>query len=282
MPFFDGATGRVYYKSWRVDDPSAVVVFLHGFGEHSGLYHRLAHSLAGFGIELWALDEIGHGLSDGDRGVVESIDHLVENGRRLRGLAGSANPGVPIVLAGHSLGGVAAAVTAGRDQAPYRGLVLSGTPLAPLAWVAELAQLGPEAELSLDAADLSSDPFYLDELENDPLAFTSAAGAASLLAVLPPAWEELEESLTRITIPVLLVHGGGDPLAPLPATRAGASRLPDVRISEFPGARHDVLNEHDHRAVARTIADFVLSVARSAGDAESSVAGPSEALAASG
>jgi alpha-beta hydrolase superfamily lysophospholipase len=65
MPTFDGATGRVYYKAWRVPAPrTAALVFLHGFGEHSGLYHRLGNALNGAGIELWALDEIGHGLTE--------------------------------------------------------------------------------------------------------------------------------------------------------------------------------------------------------------------------
>jgi alpha-beta hydrolase superfamily lysophospholipase len=68
MPTFDGATGRVYYKAWRVPAPrTAAVVFLHGFGEHSGLYHRYGDALNRAGIELWALDEIGHGLTEGER-----------------------------------------------------------------------------------------------------------------------------------------------------------------------------------------------------------------------
>ena len=47
MPTFGGVTGRVYYKAWRVPAPrAAAVVFLHGFGEHSGLYHRLGNALS--------------------------------------------------------------------------------------------------------------------------------------------------------------------------------------------------------------------------------------------
>ena len=45
MPFFDGARGRVFYRSWITDDAGAAVVFLHGFGEHSGLYERYASAL---------------------------------------------------------------------------------------------------------------------------------------------------------------------------------------------------------------------------------------------
>jgi alpha-beta hydrolase superfamily lysophospholipase len=57
----------VYFKAWRVPAPrTAAVVLLHGFGEHSGLDHRLGNTLNTSGIELWALDEIGHGLSDGE------------------------------------------------------------------------------------------------------------------------------------------------------------------------------------------------------------------------
>ncbi len=179
MPTFDGATGRVYYKAWRVPGPrSAAVVFLHGFGEHSGLYHRLGNTLNASGIELWALDEIGHGLTEGDRAVIGSIDDLVENGRRLTALAEAVQPGAPVWLAGHSLGAAAAAVSATRDPGRYAGLILSGAAISPLDWVVALGD-DDAAELSLDPADLSSDPFYLDELTYDPLAFTSAAGAAA-------------------------------------------------------------------------------------------------------
>jgi alpha-beta hydrolase superfamily lysophospholipase len=140
VPTFSGVTGQVYYKAWRVPAPSAAtVVFLHGFGEHSGLYHRYGNALNNAGIDLWALDEIGHGLTDGDRAVIGSIDDLVENGRRLTAIAEEAQPGRPAWLAGHSLGAAAAAVSAARDPGRYAGLILSGTPLAcpviPSTWM---------------------------------------------------------------------------------------------------------------------------------------------------
>jgi len=164
MPTFGGVTGRVYYKAWRVPAPrAAAIVFLHGFGEHSGLYHRLGNALNNAGIELWALDEIGHGLTEGDRAVIPSIDDLVQNGRRLTALAEAVQPGRPVWLAGHSLGSVAAAVAAAREPRRYAGLILSGAALSPLNWVLALGD-DDAAELALDPADLSSGPFYLDEL----------------------------------------------------------------------------------------------------------------------
>ncbi len=262
MPYFGGMTGRVYFKAWRARTPrSAAVVFLHGFGEHSGLYHRLGNTLAAAGIDLWALDEIGHGLSDGERAVIGSIDDLVENGYRLTALTEAAAPGRPVFLAGHSLGAAAAALSASRDPSPYRGLILSGAPLTPLDWVIALGAEGAAGDLTLDLADLSADPFYLDELENDPLAFTSAAGAQTLLDILPAAWAEFRENFGSITLPVLFVHGAQDPIVPVADARDWSARIPGGRIAEFEGARHDVLNETVHREVAAAITEFVLAVA---------------------
>jgi alpha-beta hydrolase superfamily lysophospholipase len=269
VPYFDGVAGRVYYKAWRVAPPAAaVVVFLHGFGEHSGLYHRLGNTLNAAGIELWALDEIGHGLTDGDRAVIDSVDDLVANGRRLTALAAAASPGRPLFLAGHSLGGVTAALTAARDAAGFAGLILSGTPLSPLDWVEELAA-GGDGELALDPADLSHDPFYLDELASDPLAFTSAAGGKSLAAILPPAWAELAGSFEAVPVPVLFVHGSDDPVAPVGGTREWSGRVRDGQLAEFAGAHHDVLNETAHREVAATIIAFTRRAGAAAGEGQS-------------
>lgn len=256
MPYFDGIAGRTYFKAWRAVPPrSAAVIFLHGFGEHSGLYHRLGNTLAAAGIDLWALDEIGHGLTGGDRAVIRSMDDLVVNGRTLTGLAAAAGGG-PLFLAGHSLGAGAAALAASRDASAYRGLILSGAGISPLDWVDDMIESGSD-ELSLEPSDLSADPFYLDEMEHDPLAFTSADGARSLHQIFPPAWAELAANFGDLTLPVLFVHGSEDPVVPVAIARDWSARLPAAKLAEFPGGRHDILNEIMHREVAATIIDFV-------------------------
>ncbi|TGR92564.1 alpha/beta fold hydrolase, partial [bacterium M00.F.Ca.ET.191.01.1.1] len=83
MPRFEGASGQVYYRHWAPLKPTAQIVFLHGYGEHSGLYHRFANSLNARGIGVWALDAIGHGLSDGERGNPGSMADLRTNAERL-------------------------------------------------------------------------------------------------------------------------------------------------------------------------------------------------------
>ena len=115
MPTFDGATGRVYYKAWRVPAPrTAALVFLHGFGEHSGLYHRLGNALNGAGIELWALDEIGHANAELEHPAVVFIAEglgddagFVKDGPEEVGAAGIVVP---------DAGGAVARVGADQDH----------------------------------------------------------------------------------------------------------------------------------------------------------------------
>ncbi len=265
MPYFDGATGRVYYRHWTLPKPRASVVFLHGFGEHSGLYHRFAAALAAREIDLWALDEVGHGLSEGARGNFGTLTDLVSNASTLVDLARTESPEVPVVLAGHSLGSVVATLLALDGAERFAGLVISGAPLSPLPWLEELGQsaddAGADGRLELDPTDLSSDPFYLDELENDPLAFTGADIGTLLQSAFPPAWERFAAELPLLALPALAVHGGNDQVAPLVGVTAWQERIPSLRLHVVAGAGHDILNEVAHREVASTIADFTLDVA---------------------
>ena len=45
MPFFDGQHERIYYREWEAEQPVAGLLWLHGGGEHSGQYSRLASAL---------------------------------------------------------------------------------------------------------------------------------------------------------------------------------------------------------------------------------------------
>jgi pimeloyl-ACP methyl ester carboxylesterase len=64
----------------------------------------------------------------------------------------------------------------------------------------------------------------------------------------------------RPDVPVLLVHGGSDPVVPLHVAEYVAERLPQARLVVFPGDLHDVMNEHDRDAVHDAVADFLSTV----------------------
>src|SRR4051812_15613757 len=162
MPFIDHELGRAYYRHWAALEPGAAVIFLHGFGEHTGVYHRLGFALNAADIDVWAVDQFGHGLSPGERGDFGSIEDSSAPADSLTELAEQQTPGIPLIAQGHSFGSVVTLFRLLKNPKRYAAAILSGAPLVP---VPEL--LGGDA-VELDPGWLSDDPFYLDSLENDP------------------------------------------------------------------------------------------------------------------
>jgi acylglycerol lipase len=260
MAYFDGCRGRIHRDAWLPDgDPRSVVVLLHGYAEHLGLYDTLARRLAAHGYAVHAMDCIGHGRSDGERARVVSWDHYVADARTLAGLAAARHPDAPVVLLGHSGGALAAYLLAVRDPETAAALVLSGGPLRPLAWA--LAQVAGEAGESDDlepTSMLSTHPDYVHALMHDPLVYTGGFRTETLAAVVQ-TWPEVDASLTagRPDVPVLLVHGEEDPVVPVSDARFVAAALPQATLTTVPGDLHDVLNEHDRDVVHKAVLQFL-------------------------
>jgi alpha-beta hydrolase superfamily lysophospholipase len=261
MPFLDtdiGGTidsvdgGRAYYRHWACPDPSAAVVFLHGFGEHTGLYHRYAFALNAKGIDVWAVDQLGHGLTSGTRGDFGSIEASSALAEQLTQVAEQARPGLPLVAAGHSFGSIVTLFRVLATPDRYRAAVISGAPLIP-----NPEMLDADSSFDLDPSWLSADPFYLDSLENDPLAFVGADGT-TLTRELDRAWDRFGADLPSLAIPTLAVHGESDPIAAIGAVRAYAEQIDPLELVEFPHGRHDILNDTSHRDVAAVVCDFVI------------------------
>lgn len=251
MPFLESGETRAYYRHWAASDPRAAVIFLHGFGEHTGLYHRYGFALNAAGIDLWAVDQRGHGLTPGPRGNFGTLADSSDLGEELTAVAAQERPGLPLIAAGHSFGAVVTLLRVLGQPERYRAAVVSGAPLIP---IPEL--LDTDSEFDLDPSWLSGDPFYVDSLTNDPLAFTDADGAP-LARALDAAWDRFGAELPALTVPTLAVHGTADPVAPVGPVRAYAEQIGPLSIAEFAGAHHDVLNETVHREVAATVIDFI-------------------------
>ncbi|MGB3769933.1 MAG: alpha/beta fold hydrolase [Rhodococcus sp. (in: high G+C Gram-positive bacteria)] len=123
MPFFEGSRGRVHYRRWPAADPRVTLVFLHGRGQHTGQYHRFGAAMAAHGITTWALDHVGHGLSEGEiADGLPYLDALAENAGHLVDLAGGE-----VSVMGHSLGS-ATAVRLLASGASARSVVLVAVP----------------------------------------------------------------------------------------------------------------------------------------------------------
>lgn len=252
MPFIDSDHGPAYYRHWAAAEPRAVIVFLHGFGEHTGLYHRYAFTMNAAGIDVWAVDQLGHGLSQGARGDFGSIEASSSLADHLTELATEARPELPLIAQGHSFGAIVTLWRLIDNPDRYRAGVVSGAPLIPFA-----AAVDADTSFDLDPAALSADPFYLDSLANDPLAFVDADGAA-LTRELDRAWDRFGADLPKLRVPTLAVHGTSDPVADVGGVRAYAEQIETLRLKEIPGGRHDILNDVMHDVASDAITEFVL------------------------
>lgn len=263
MSYFHGSQGRIHHHVWLPEgEVRSAVLFLHGYAEHLGLYDAFARRLNAEGHAVHAIDEVGHGRSDGERGVIESWDVLVEDARRLAEIVARQHPGVPLVLAGHSGGALAAFLLAARHPDLATAAVLSAGPLLPLEWAdAEVTGESDEA-MELDpTAMLSTHPDYVHALLHDPLTYKGAIRQETVRALVA-SWPEVEQTLGdgRPEIPVLLLSGEEDPVVPVEVTRSVGSRLPHAEVRTFPGDLHDVLNEHDRDHVHDVVASWLAGV----------------------
>jgi alpha-beta hydrolase superfamily lysophospholipase len=259
MPFIDHQRGKAYYRQWAATEPRAAVIFLHGFGEHTGVYHRYAFALNAAGFDLWAVDQFGHGLSPGARGDFGSIEDSSALADTLTELVEAERPGVPLIAQGHSFGSVVTLIRLLGQPERYRAGVISGAPLVPTPDL-----LDADSSFDLDPSWLSEDPFYLDSLENDPLAFVDADGKP-LARELDKAWDRFGGDLPKLMVPTLAVHGVNDPIAPIGAVRAYSEQIEPLQLREFPGGHHDILNDTSHREVTQTIVNFISELAHTEG-----------------
>lgn len=260
MSFFLGCRGRIFHDRWLPDgDVRSAAVLLPGYGEHLGLYDALAGRLAAEGHAVHAMDPVGHGRSDGERALIASWDHYVDDARQLTALVREQHPHSPLVLMGHSGGSVAAILLALRSPEIAQALVLSGAPLRRQEWIeAELALGNAETDAADPTEWMSTHPEYLHALLHDPLTWKGGFRRETLLA-LTATWPEVDAALAhgRPDVPILLVHGEADPVVPVDDARYVAGQLPRATVQSFPGDLHDVLNEHDRDTVHDAVAAFL-------------------------
>lgn len=249
---FAGCGGRsLQRRSWLAEEPERALVWTHGYAEHSGRYERVGSWLAGRGCAVHAYDHQGHGLSDGRRGHAASLAALVDDLERLVELVRHEHAGLPIYVFGHSMGGLVALAYAATRQPAIAGLVSSAaaltvaTPptLLERASLAVLRPLLPRLSVPQPVADeaLSRDPEVGRAYRADPLVFQTLT--LSLASAIYRGGEQTLAAASGVGVPLLLLHGGADPLVPASGSRRFGEAVARSELRIYPELRHEILNE---------------------------------------
>ena len=211
MPFFDGCRGRIHHDAWLPDGQAhAVVVLLHGYAEHLGLYDALGRRLAAHGHAVHAMDCVGHGRSDGERARVESWDHYVADARTLVGHR--RRPGIPAHRSCCSGTPAARSPRTWWRCATRKRRRRSSCPVRRCARWTGRSHRSPTSAAESDDLDptamFSTHPEYVHALMHDPLVYQGGFVTETLKAVVR-TWPEIDAALAagRPSVPVLLVHG---------------------------------------------------------------------------
>jgi alpha-beta hydrolase superfamily lysophospholipase len=246
--------GRVYVRRWPADNPDRLVVLAHGYGEHVGRYEHVAQALVTRGSTVIGPDHVGHGRSEGEAAVVEDFEPVVDD---LRAVVQDARGDLPVVMVGHSMGGLIATRYAQRYRDDLAGLVLSA-PAVGLGPVLQGWLAAPELPSDpIDVAVLSRDPWVGEAYAADPLVWHGGYKRPTLEAFVA-ADKAIAEGPGFGDLPLLYIHGAEDQLAPVALARPFIESLagPDSEWHVLDGARHEVFNELDQKQTIGLVASF--------------------------
>ena len=262
---------RLFTAVWRpVGSTKAIVVLVHGYGEHLGRYTRVVAAQVERGYVVVGLDHRGHGRSGGRRAAIgrgDRFDDFVEDLGLLVERTRAAFSGVPVFLLGHSMGGLIATRYALEHGDGLAGMVLSGAAIrigddvSPLlrrlgGLVAALAPHLPVVPPRPGV--LSSDPEVERRFNTDPFCYAGGLRAGFGHAFQRAA-QETQAHLDRLTLPLLVMHGAEDRLT----NPAGSellhdrARSADKTFKRWPGLRHEIFNEPGGDAVIACAANWL-------------------------
>lgn len=251
------------WREWPRTAPRGTLVIVHGLGEHIGRYEAAAARFNTWGWRVVGMDLRGHGDSGGARGGLPRSDAMLDDlGRLIAAVRGADR--APLVLLGHSMGGLIASrfVAEGlaTQPAPWwrdvDALVLSSPALDPgmngaqKLLLALLGRLAPQLAVGngLKPAWISRDPGVVQAYVADPLVHDRVTPALTRFIV--DAGEHVRRLAPSWRVKTLLLYAGADRcVAPRGSAAFAAAAPPCVTTREFATLFHEMFNEPERDEV---------------------------------
>lgn len=263
---------NLVYHEWLPDGGNirAVVLILHGHGEHSGRYRHVAESLTEVGFACYGIDHRGHGKSSGTRIFISDMAHSADDVYQLFNKLKKQYSNKLFHVYGHSMGSLIALQFVLQHQSEINALVLSGTAITgdetQPAWLVSLAikaakfipkiRLSPPLSPTLLTTDANQIKLWLADPLTDKGMWRIATSAAMLTA-----GKNIRDQVHNLTLPMLVLHGEDDALTP----PTGATYLKDhvqsndITVKVYPGLRHELVNEVGREEIIQTITDWLVA-----------------------
>jgi alpha-beta hydrolase superfamily lysophospholipase len=258
----------LYLRRWETEGVPHrwTFVMVHGLGEHGGRYQHLAEWFTPRGATVYAMDHRGHGRSGGLRGHAPSLTALLNDIDAVV-MRARAESGGPLVLIGHSFGGLLAIAYAldrpdRIDKAVFSAPALVAKVKVP-AWKQALARVlptvAPKASFAneIDPNVLSHDPAIAPAYTSDPLVHNRIT--AGLYASTIARGGEFIRRAPELRVPFLLLHGRDDQIVDSAGSQRFFARATarDRAFALYPGFYHEIFNEVEQERVFQDIESWL-------------------------
>lgn len=258
----------IYIQNWLPENPAkAVLLIVHGLNEHSGRYDYFSNFFVNEGFAVYSMDLVGHGKSDGTRAFVKDFVNYIDDINLYLDKIKQLQPGSPIFLIGHSMGGLIGALLLIDYPDQFAGAVLSGSVVQVPDDVSPLfISLGKFVSLVLpklgllkiDLSGLSRNPDVVQAYKDDPLV-NSGKFTARVSAEMNKSFDWVAVEGSRIKSPVLILHGGSDRIVN-PACSHFLYALVSSDIKKliiYDSFYHEIYNDPGHEQVFEDVSSWI-------------------------
>ena len=266
---FAGADGlALYYQAWVAmnREHRAVLINLHGLGDHSSLYPSIANHFPARGMAVYAYDMRGNGRSPGQRAYLRHWEEYRGDLHSFLTQVRVWEPELPVFMLGHSLGGLVVLDYTLHQPEGLAGVIAAAPPLGKLGVPPMLMALGRvmsrvwpgfSLEVGMDLSGLARDRAVIETVLADPL--FHRRGTARLSTEVTRAIERVQAGAADLEVPLLLLHGSADRMVPPDGSREffRKVRYPDRDLREYPDAYHGLFADIGYERVLADVEQWM-------------------------
>jgi alpha-beta hydrolase superfamily lysophospholipase len=254
----------IFAQAWEptMPQPKAVVCLVHGLGEHTSRYAHVAEAFGRQGFVLFGADLRGHGRSGGARGHISSIEDFMKDIDVSLEQARLRYPGLPLILYGHSLGGIQVLCYGLTRKPNIKGVIATSSGLhtalekqhLKIMMAKVLGALMPNTSLpsGLDSTSISRDEKVVQAYNNDPLVHDKISLGFGRVMIGVTSW--VLAHACEFSLPLLLMHGKADKIAfPSSSIEFAAPLKEKCTLVLWDDAYHELHNEAEKEEVFKTM-----------------------------
>ena len=250
------------FQSWKPEGAvRAVLVIVHGFGEHIGRYANVVEGLVPRGNAVWGFDQRGHGNPAGQRRHIAAWREYREDLANFVRYVSASEKNRNLFLLGHSLGSLIAQDYVLHYPNGLRGCILSGILFEPVGAAKPVLVAAAKLlsgvlptfplDLHLETSALSRNKEVVEAYERDPLVHHRATPRFGTESPKTIGWVKAHSS--EWNVPVLILHGDSDRINAPHGSQAfyDLVRIPDKEMRLSSGGYPESHNDLEYPRVVR-------------------------------